>query len=82
MFDLHPCLTSASTATFYISEGLPKGSVVGSLTHVTFDVVSTITPQASDLKVTSKIITTNVVLDRETVPSYEITLVKTFTQLA
>lgn len=78
MFDLHPCLTSASTATFYISEGLPKGSFVGDLTHVTFDVVSTITPQASDLSVTSKIITTNVVLDRETVPSYEITLVKTF----
>lgn len=76
MFDLHPGFTSASTATFYISEGLPKGSFVGNLTHVNFDIVTGIRPQASDLKISSKIITTNVVLDRETVPSYEISLAK------
>lgn len=75
MFDLHPCFTSASTATFYISEGLPKGSFVGSLTHVNFDIVTGINPQADlDVSLATKIITTNVVLDRETVPSYEISL--------
>ncbi|XP_078371306.1 protein dachsous-like [Oculina patagonica] len=79
VFDLHPCLTSASTvATFYISEGLPKGSVVGSLSHINFDIVSSITPDAAkgNLKVdpNTKIITTNVVLDRETVPNYVISL--------
>jgi len=77
VFDLHPSFTSASTATFYISEGLPKGSFVGSLTHVNFNIVTGITPQAGDLNVDSvtKIISTNVVLDRETVPNYEISLV-------
>lgn len=75
MFDLHPCFTSASTATFYISEGLPKGSFVGSLTHVNFDIVTGINPQADlNVSLATKIITTNVVLDRETVPSYEISL--------
>lgn len=78
MFDLHPGFTSASTATFYISEGLPKGSFVGNLSHVNFDIVTGIRPQASDLKISSKIITTNVVLDRETVPSYEISLEKLY----
>lgn len=79
VFDLHPCFISASTvATFYISEGLPKGSFVGSLSHINYNIFSGITPQADlDVHQVTKIITTNVVLDRETVPNYVITLLDT-----
>ncbi|KAJ7327360.1 condensed mesenchymal cell proliferation [Desmophyllum pertusum] len=75
VFDLHPCYTSASTATFYISEGLPKGSFVGSLSHIAFDSVLSITPQPYlTIDLVSKNITTNVILDRESYSEYKISL--------
>ena len=77
VFDLHPCYTNASSVTtFYISEGMPKGSVVGNLSHITFDYVSDVSP-SQDLTVntSTKTITTNIVLDRETVASYVIILI-------
>lgn len=76
MFDLHQhCTNASATSNFYISEGLPKGSFVGNLSQVAFSQVVEIVP-SSDLNVdiSTKIITTKVILDRETVTNYHITL--------
>ena len=79
MFDLHRCYGSASTPTFYISEGLPNGSFVGSLASYDYDQVLQIDPvkYKGDLIVDSaKNISTAVVLDREKNSGYVITLLK------
>lgn len=77
MFDLHRSYTNASsTTTFYISEGLPKGSFVGSLSHITGNIflVDIKPPGNLDLNTVTKIITTKIVLDRETVAIYGISI--------
>ena len=78
MLDLHRSYTNASSSTtFYISEGLPKGSFVGSLAHVNISFVISSPPASQDLAVdtSAKTITTRIVLDRETVASYDISVI-------
>lgn len=80
MFDLHPCYTNASATTFYISEGLPKGSFVGRLSHITFDREIGISPRRDlTVDISTKTITTNIILDRETVENYNIVLLSVLT---
>ena len=80
VFDLHPCYSNASATTFYISEGLPKGSFVGSLSHITFDFILSAQPRDDlNVDIVLKKITTKVVLDRETVANYHIVLLDSLT---
>lgn len=80
MFDLHPCYTNASAITFYISEGLPKGSFVGRLSHIAFDREIGISPRRDlTVDISTKTITTNIILDRETVENYNIVLLSVLT---
>lgn len=87
VFDRHPRCSNASTVvttTYYISEGLPSGSFVGSVSHLTFDTVVFVmagSTLSTDLRVDTvqNIITTDAVLDREKVPIYTITLIDSST---
>ena len=81
VFDFHPHCTNASlVSSFFISEGLPIGSLVGNLPHITFDNVLEVIPTEgkNDFQVdkSTRIITTNIILDRETIANYHITLLK------
>lgn len=74
MFDLHPHYTNASSTTiFFISEGLPKGSFVGSLSHIAFDQATN--PSALNVDIPAKTITTNKILDREAMAYYSVLLI-------
>ena len=84
LFDFHPNIANASlSSSFYISEGLPVGSFVGNISHVAFDVVLEVIPKEgkNDFQVdkSTRIITTNIILDRETIANYHIILLELIT---
>ena len=80
MFDLHqPCTNASATSNFYISEGLPKGYFVGNISYVAFSQVVEMVPSSDfNVDISTKIITTKVILDRETVANYHITIFDLF----